>query len=236
MTQSKLTTRFFLVRLCLLPISLIVLFLFTSGCDRTYIAGTDSADDVPSDSVEVAASPEAIGTTSVAAEKLTNLTSPAPASKKRTVTDSTPKEVCQTFMDMLQSGDRIAAENLLTRTALSVTTRAGLQLEPMGGPTSVFRVNDVFYATTKKKLAQVECSIVDKVDGEEYEMKMAWLVRKHSNGWRISGVMLELEPGKAKDLLSFENVQDVTRIKGLAGAEVVDDQARQAKSKGTSIK
>ena len=236
MTQSEFTTRYFSVRLCLLPISLIAIFLFTTGCDRTYIAGDNSAGDALDDSVEVARSPETVGTTSVAADKLTNLTSPAPASKKNAAADSTPKEVCQAFMDFLQSGDRIAAENLLTRTALSVTTRAGLQLEPMGGPSSVFKVNDVLYATTKRKLAQVECSIVDKVDGEEYEMEMAWLVRKYSTGWRISGVMLELEPGAAKDLLSFENVQDVTRIKGLAGAEVVDDQSRQAKSQNSSIK
>ena len=236
MTQSKCTARFLFARFWLLPVGLIALFLFSSGCDRTYIAGNGSAGDAAPDSVEVAKSPESTGTTSVAADKLTNLTSPAAASKKRLTADSTPKEVCQSFMSLLQSGDRIAAENLLTRTALTVTTRAGLQLEPMGGPTSVFKVNDVLYATTKKKLAQVECTIVDKVGNEKYEMDMAWLVRKHSTGWRISGVLLELDPGKAKDLLSFENVQDVTRIKGLAGADVVDDQSRQAKSQNSAIK
>ena len=102
MTQSEFTTRYFSVRLCLLPISLIAIFLFTTGCDRTYIAGDNSAGDALDDSVEVARSPETVGTTSVAADKLTNLTSPAPASKKNAAADSTPKEVCQAFMDFLQ--------------------------------------------------------------------------------------------------------------------------------------
>jgi len=132
-----------------------------AGCDRTYMADADSKNLV-TESVTKPAQPKTTETTSVAVEKLTNLTSPAEATKKVDA-DSTPGEVCQTFMKLLQSGARIAAENLLTRTALTVTTRAGLQLEPMGGPTSVFNVNEILYATNKKKLAQVECSIVDKV-------------------------------------------------------------------------
>ena len=48
--------------------------------------------------------------------------------------------------------------------------------------------------------------------------------------------MLELEPGKAMDLLSFENVRDVNKIKALAGAEVIDDQSRHAKSQDSAIK
>jgi len=48
--------------------------------------------------------------------------------------------------------------------------------------------------------------------------------------------MLELEPGKTKDLLSFENARDVNKIKALAGAEIIDDQSRQAKSQDSAIK
>ena len=106
----------------------------------------------------------------------------------------------------------------------------------MGGPKSIFKINNVAYATNKKKLAQVECTILDKVDGESYEMDMAWLVRKHAAGWRISGVMLEFEPGQAMDLLSFENVRDVNKIKALAGADVIDDTSRQAKSPSSTVK
>ena len=205
-----------------------------TGCDRTYVAnaGSESTD---SQKVKTARTPEATQTTSVAVEKLTNLTSPAEASKE-VDTDSTPDGVCRKFMKLLQSGNRISAENLLTRTALTVTTGAGLQLEPMGGPNSIFKVNDVLYATNKKKLAQVECTILDKDDGESYEMDMAWLVRKHTSGWRISGVMLELETGKTKDLLSFENVRDVNKIKALAGVEAIDNQSRHSKSQDSSFK
>lgn len=229
MTQIKLSNSIALIA-CFFSIALVM----TTGCDRTYIAQGDSTD-AGQDSVETETRSEMTETTSVAPDKLTNLTSPADKMTVEAI-DSTPEKVCRSFMDLLQSGDRIAAENLLTRTALSVTTRAGLQLEPMGGPKSEFKVNEVRFATLKNKLAQVECSIIDKSDGEVYEMDMAWLVRKHSTGWRISGVMLELEPGKSKDLLSFENEQDVMKIKTLAGADVVDEKSRQANAKDASIK
>ena len=207
-----------------------------TGCDRTYVASAGS-DSSESKQVEPQPKPKSTPTTSVAVEKVNNFTSPAEASKDAS-TDATPDGVCRKFMKLLQSGNRISAENLLTRTALTVTTRAGLQLEPMGGPNSIFKVNQVAYATNKHKLAQVQCTVLDNVDGESYEMDMAWLVRKYSTGWRISGVMLELEPGKAMDLLSFENVRDVNKIKALAGAEVIDidDQSRHAKSQDSAIK
>lgn len=224
----------FVVTSRLIAVAMFGVAIGLTGCDRTYVANSGS-ESTDSQKVETTQEPEATHTTSVAVEKSFNSPSPAEASKE-VATDSTPDGACRKFMKLLQAGNRISAENLLTRTALTVTTGAGLQLEPMGGPTSIFKVNEVLYATNKKKLAQVECTIVDNIDGESFEMGLAWLVRKHSAGWRISGVMLELEPGKTKDLLSFENVRDVNKIKALAGAEVIDDSSRQAKSQDSSIK
>ena len=222
-------------------LTLSIVFLFSAalacsmGCGGTSVSekaeptstksGTASSD---------AASPE---TNSVTPTKSSDSTSPASVSNTP-APEATPKQVCERFMKLMRSGNRIAAENLLTRTALTVTTQAGLQLEPMGGPTATYNVGDVSYATTKQRLAQVECSIVDNVDGEEYEMNVTWLVRKQAMGWRISGVMLELEPGQVPDLLSFENIQDVNKIKNLAGEEAIQDldTTRQADASTSSIK
>lgn len=176
-------------------------------------------------------------TNSVAAAKATDATSPAAGASNLPSPDATAQEVCQRFMNLMRTGNRIAAENLLTKSALNVTTRAGLQLEPMGGPTAEYNVGEVRYATTKQKLAQVDCTIVDNVDGEKYEMNVTWLVRKQKLGWRISGVMLELESGQVPDLLSFENIHDVTKIKNMAGEDVIDEaETRQADASDFNIK
>lgn len=168
--------------------------------------------------------------TSVAIAQATNQPSPAAGVSNLPPVDAPPEEVCQKFMDLLQAGNRLAAENLLTRTALVVTEESGLHLEPMGGPTAVYSVTDVRYATNKQKLAQVECLVSDDEDGMHFEMPITWFVRKQRTGWRISGVLLEIEPGQAPDLLSFENAIDVVRMKAMAGEDVMeaDLSTRQA--------
>jgi hypothetical protein len=210
--------------------------VFSVGCGGTNVANHSTAKTADRESGS--SGTVSTETNSVPTTKTTNLTSPAAMTNNLPSADATAEEVCQKFMNLMQSGNRIGAENLLTTTALTVTTRAGLQLEPMGGPTAVYKVRNVRYATTKQKLAQVECSVIDTVDGEEYEMNVTWLVRKQSPGWRISGVMLELEPGQVPDLLSFENIQDVNRIKRLAGEEVIEsaDPTRQADASTSNIK
>ena len=210
------------------------LLFATSGCDRTYVADEGTSKSQNADT-ELADSNSPTQTTSVSPNKPTNIVSPA-TTAGLVGKDSTPDGVCRKFMNLLKSGQRLEAENLLTRTALTVTSKAGLQLEPMGGPSSIYKVNDVRYATTKQKLAQVECSIMDEVDGESYKMDVTWLVRKQGNGWRISGVSLEIVPGSPKDLLSFENIRDVTKLKQLADSDAIDDDARQAKASDSTLK
>lgn len=223
-------------------VNLFVAFCFSTamvcsvGCGGSSVADKSDATTSTNDSQKTAAI--STETNSVPPTKSTSSTSPATLTSAAPKGDATAEEVCHRFMNLIRSGNRIAAENLLTKTALRITTQAGLQLEPMGGPTAVYEVCDVRYATTKQKLAQVECSITDKVDGEDYEMNVTWLVRKQNTGWRISGVMLELDSGQIPDLLSFENIDDVSKIKGLAEEDVIEssDVSRQADASSPNIK
>ncbi len=197
------------------------------GCNKTEV-GSVQPTAVSANNPETK-SDKAETTSVVPTETATNLTSPASASGELD-TDATAKDVCEQFMQNLQSGNRIAAENLLTRIALTNTSKEGLVLEPMGGPNSECKFGEVRYATNKQKLAQVDCTVSEKADGEEFEMDMTWVVRKQNSGWRIAGVMLQLEADAAKDLLSFENLNDVKQMKVLAGVEVIEQtsQPRQA--------
>ena len=193
-------------------------------------AGGEQLESETANTQSLSTEPLSTSTNSVAVVKTTNLASPATASSQAVDANLAPDEVCQRFLQLLQSGNRIGAENLLTRTALMTTSQAGLKLEPMGGPTSTYRIGEVRYATNQKKLAHVDTYVVDQVDGEPYEMEVTWQLHKHGEGWRISGVMLELEQGKTKDLLSLENKYDVAKLQTLAGVEVPDQtQTRQAK-------
>lgn len=210
-----------------------VLCFTVTGCNNKVAENkpttSKSDDEQPSVSTE---------THSVAVSPAVDVESPAADSSQLPPAEASPKEVCERFMNNLQNGNRIGAENLLTKAALTITSREGLVLEPMGGPNSTYVFGDVRYATNEQKLAQIDCSVVDNTNGEEYKLDMTWLAKKQKLGWRISGVMLQLEPGEIKDYLSFENLSDVQKMKSLASGDVTEDESadRQAQQSQSDLK
>ncbi len=164
-------------------------------------------------------------TTSVTPSSPTIETSPAKRKSDLPPRDAAPDVVCRAFLDLLRSDKRLAAENLLTRSALAVTGRADLRLEPLGSDAAKYELGQPQYATNKQVLAQVVCKITDEIDGEKFESDLTWMVRKQNEGWRISGIMIQLEADQPQDLLSFENYDDVLKIKSSLSDEPVEYQA-----------
>ncbi|MEM7783225.1 MAG: hypothetical protein AAF939_18300 [Planctomycetota bacterium] len=194
----------------------LVTFTIVIGCNQ---GATPEVANVQSELNKTASPIQKTETVAVDSNRGKETKSPAVQDSQPLSQDSTPSQVCQKFMTLLQNGNRIGAENLLTRAALTSTSREGLVLEPLGGPDSKYEFGETRYATNKQNLAQVDCKINDFSDGSPFEMELTWVIRKQATGWRISGVMLELEPGKVKDFLSFENSLDVIRMKQMAGVE-----------------
>lgn len=188
-----------------------------SGCDTGNLNVANKKIPIQSEAeIESSAKSE----TSVTPTSPVLETSPADVSTKLPPADASPSVVCEKFLDLLRSGNRLTAENLLTRSALAVTSRADLSIEPIGGPAAKYSFGEPAYATNKQKLAQVKCTITDEIDGEAYETNLTWLARKQKEGWRISGMIVQFEEGGPADLLSFESYGDVLKIKSsLSDAE-----------------
>ena len=193
--------------------SLLTTLVLCTGCKN------EGSDLVSSEGQSQAASADA---TSVAASPVTNEVSPANIQAKPKATfDQSPKELCQHFMKLLQNNDSIKAETLLTRISQMNTTKEELELKAIGGPNAEFSVGEVRYATQKKELAQVDCKVVDTSSDDPFEMEMTWVVKRNKKAWRISGVMLQIEKDAKIDLLSFENLADVRRIKAINDEQVI---------------
>ena len=144
-------------------------------------------------------------------------------------------------MELLQNNDSIKAKTLLTRISQMNTTKEELELKSIGGPSAKFSVGQVRYATQKKELAQVDCKVVDTSDDDPFEMEMTWVVKRNKKSWRISGVMMQLEEDAKIDLLSFENLIDVRRIKSINDEQVIAEDSgssatRQAKGNSENLK
>ena len=197
-----------------------VAVLVFSGCD----SNPGSQGDLESDSVQQQDSKDK-------KDKLAG-TGASSETPKAADFDETPEGVCREFMTLLQAGNRIAAENLLTRASISNITSEGLKLEPIGGPNAKVKMGQVHFATNQKKLAHVECTVSDPGANPQNELKLSWQAKVKKDGrWRISGVILDKEDGSGIDLLSFENPIDVQKIQAMAAATELDqlEGTRQAK-------
>ncbi len=142
--------------------------------------------------------------------------SPAETTLPFPSSDADPARVCEVFLSMLKTGNS-DAQKLLTKTALAVTNQAELTLKSIGEETARYEISEPRYTTNKQRIAYVDVRILEEIDGKKIESQITWLVKKKSEGWRISGILLELEPNKPKDLLSFENPLDVSQINALVG-------------------
>ena len=209
------------------------LWLFLAGISAIGCSDQDAADNgLVGNSASKAKAEHAIrSTTSVTPSSQSTETSPAKVDDSLVSEDASPTEVCRQFLKLLKDGKRLSAENLLTRSALAVTGRADLQLEPLGSPEAEYELSQPVYATIQQKLAQVKCRIKDTLDGEAFESDLTWMVRRQKEGWRISGMMIQLQAGQPEDLLSFESLSDVLKIKqSLAAAEAPTERQADASS------
>ena len=123
---------------------------------------------------------------------------------------SSPEDVCREFLGALAGGDHIAASQMLTNIAQIETARANLQLESPGVEGSTWEVHGAEYATAEKQVAQVKCLL--NQPGQSSQAQLTWMMRFQYNGWKISGMSIQLTESGAADLLSFENPKDLRRI------------------------
>ena len=211
------------IALNLLPASLLGLMILSAGCGRDEVTTTLADDSTPSEAIAVRPAP----TQSVAA-KAGISDSPAAQSLSPDPATTSPESVCRAFMQRLQNGDRIGAENLLTRAALTTTHRANLELEPVSIPDAQMTVHTARYASQLERSAEVDCEITETVDGQTAPVTLTWQVVRQSSGWRVCGMVVPLGVAGQSRLLSFESIDDVATIKLLAaGEEIAESEANQ---------
>lgn len=121
-----------------------------------------------------------------------------------------PADVCEAFVKALVKNDSIVAGQNLTRQALFETRRAELELGPPGSEKAEYKIGKTFYATSKKKVAQVECFVAEP--DSSVPSKLLWILKRENTGWKIAGMMAYGED-VTPDLVSFENRVDINRIK-----------------------
>lgn len=197
--------------------ALLLMLTCGNGCNHQATVATETS----ADSSTVA--PSGTASSEGAAGKLLE----SPAEKE----PQTPDGVVRLFLDYVHRQETGAAEQLLSKVSKVNFKSAGLLMEAPGSPEARYDIALPRYATNEQKLAMVECTINDTVEGEAASSQLTWMVRKDAGYWKIVGMLMVDEKSQAPQFLSFENADDVAFIKQnifgeeTATAEVVVSQA-----------
>jgi hypothetical protein len=134
-----------------------------------------------------------------------------------------PESVIARFLEALRAGDENAVAGLLTNAARQETVRLGYQINPPGDPTSTYQVGRIEYSGEQQNEALASSVWThDLGDGEMFSFEAVWILKRESEGWRVSGLAVS-DPGNEQPLVfNFENLEEVFQKKDLVEQATAD--------------
>lgn len=176
----------------------------------------------------------AIGAVQCGCSKQETATTPPPAA---TVAEAqTPEQASEAeavvshFLDRIRrGGENHNAMALLTDRAQSELQRIGQIVQPIGSPDAKFEVTrstpmPVDAAVDGENVTGrlVHCiwtepaapGEADEASPEPQTYQVVWSVMLQQDGWKISGLVLEMSPNEPPMVLDFENGEQMARILG----------------------
>lgn len=146
------------------------------------------------------------------------------------------KQVVETFLACSQSGNTTGKVALLTPAARAEWEKAeksgsGFSMGVEASPTLVFKVGDEELVGETKQEAHVASVLTEKSpDGEEVSENIVWFVLQEPEGWRISGMAMNVIDGELPLILDFEDQAEMARKIQMLNTEI----ARREKAESAS--
>jgi len=123
-----------------------------------------------------------------------------------------PQETVIHYLQAVKDGDENQVAALLTATARRKTAEANIAVAPPGSETAEFSVGDMEIIDEDKKTAHVASIWTDQdEEGKPMTLRIVWVVRQDSEGWRIAGMITRLSPKEPVLVLNFEEPEEVVR-------------------------
>lgn len=122
-------------------------------------------------------------------------------------TETAPTEVVSQFLDqMRRGGEDSQAMEFLTKLAQQEMTRIGRPLMLPGSPDTVFDVRQALPVPQREDTVWVHTFLKEPGEGgQSVQYEVVWTVQKKSQGWRISGFVLDQGDGLEPLEFDFEN-------------------------------
>jgi hypothetical protein len=149
--------------------------------------------------------------------------SPPPAanpSQPDTTAAADPVESVKIFLEAVRRGDDATAAAMFTQLAREKASEMNIEVAPKGSDTAQFEVFEAEHVDDE--LAKVPSTWSDyDAEGQLRTDKMAWMLRREPEGWRVAGMAATVFEGEPPLLLDFENPEETLRKLDLLREEIV---------------
>ena len=137
-----------------------------------------------------------------------------------------PTDVVSQFLDEIRRGGEDSNANLLlTSKAQAELKRIGQTIQPIGSPDAGFQVTRSELVPGEDNAALVHSLWTEPAaDGSKTELQVVWAVQREEAGWRISGLVMELDPAAEPVIFDFENGARMAQLLANPGQTSADPQ------------
>ncbi len=120
-----------------------------------------------------------------------------------------PNEIVAMFSDSIRRGDKETTVKLITLAAREEIQRRGMTIDPPGSPEASYKIGEVRFLDQDRDAAYVESLWIEPgTNGQpSVETEVVWAVQLEPEGWRISGLAIDMGPDAQPTLVDFENLE-----------------------------
>lgn len=137
-----------------------------------------------------------------------------PESQPTTAGETSPAEVVSQFLDRVRRGGvDSGAGDLLTQKAQSELARIGRSVQPIGSPDASFKVTRSEQVPGEDQARLVQSIWTEpNADGTQSSYEVVWAMQRETNGWRISGLAMEMIAGQPPMVVNFEDGELMAKL------------------------
>ncbi len=140
------------------------------------------------------------------------------------------------FYDALRKGSDVTIASLLTDKAREETSKSGLGIQSQASQSLTYEIRESEYVGDQMEGAHVRTMWMEPdANGQLVATEVIWVLRKQSNGWKISGMATPVVEGELPLLFNFEEPEDMLQKKAFVEqqlAQPAESQPATAESTG----
>lgn len=142
---------------------------------------------------------------------------------------SAPAAVVAQFYEALRKGSDVTIAGLLTDKAREETSKSGLGIQSQASAALTYEIRESEYVNDQMDGVHVRTMWLEPdAAGQVMATEVIWVLRKQSNGWKISGMATPVVEGELPLLFNFEEPEDMLQKKEFVEKQLAQPAEAQA--------